>query len=122
MSPAMTQLLRNEARENRRFVWRAVNYLAREHGITQFIDVGSGLPTVRSTHQVAQEINPDARVVYVDNDPIVLSHGRALLAKNGNTRIVSADVRDPDSILNAEATRQLIDFSKPVAAVGRHRR
>jgi hypothetical protein len=117
MSPEMTGLLKNAAWENRRFVWRVVDYLARECGVTQFIDVGSGLPTVRSTHEVAQEINPDARVVYVDNDPIVLSHGQALLAKNGNTAVVSADVRDPESILNATETRQLIDFSKPVAVL-----
>ena len=117
MSPEMTKLLKNAAWENRRFVWRAVDYLARECGVTQFIDVGSGLPTVRSTHEVAQEINPDARVVYVDNDPIVLSHSQSLLAKNGNTAVVSADVRDPESILNATETRQLIDFSKPVAVL-----
>jgi S-adenosyl methyltransferase len=117
MSPQMTELLKNAAWENRRFVWRVVDYLARECGVTQFIDVGSGLPTVRSTHEVAQEINPDARVVYVDNDPIVLSHGQALLAKNGNTAVVSADVRDPESILNATEIRQLIDFSKPVAVL-----
>lgn len=117
MSPQMTVLLRSAAWENRRFVWRAVDYLARECGVTQFIDVGSGLPTVRSTHEVAQEVNPAARVVYVDNDPIVLSHGQALLAKNGNTAVVSADVRDPQSILNAAETRQLIDFSKPVAVL-----
>jgi hypothetical protein len=92
-----------------------VDYLARECGITQFIDVGSGLPTVRSTHEVAQETNPDARVVYVDNDPIVLSHGQALLAKNGNTAVVSADVREPERILEAPETRKLIDFSQPVA-------
>jgi hypothetical protein len=115
MSPRMTVLLRNAAWENRRFVWRAVDYLARECGVTQFIDVGSGLPTVRSTHEVAQEISPAARVVYVDNDPIVLSHGQALLAKNGNTAVVQADVRDPESILNAPGTRELIDFSEPVA-------
>src|SRR5215469_6213985 len=114
MSPEMTELLRNAAWENRRFVWRVVDYLAREHGITQFIDVGSGLPTVRSTHEVAQEINPDARVVYVDNDPIVLSHGQALLAKNGNTAIVEADVRDPAAILSAPETGALIDFTRPV--------
>jgi hypothetical protein len=117
MSPPMKVLLRNAAWENRRFVWRAVDYLARECGVTQFIDVGSGLPTVRSTHEVAQEVNPAARVVYVDNDPIVLSHGQALLAKNGNTAVVSADVRDPESILNAAETRELIDFSKPVAVL-----
>jgi S-adenosyl methyltransferase len=103
--------------ENRRFLWRTVDYLSRECGITQFIDVGSGLPTVRSTHEVAQDVNPDARVVYVDNDPIVLSHGQALLAKNGNTAIVEADARDPAGILEASQTKALIDFTQPVAVL-----
>jgi hypothetical protein len=115
MRPEVTQLLKKAAWENRRFMWRAVDYLARECGIAQFIDVGSGLPAVRSTHEVVQEVNPDARVVYVDNDPIVLSHGQALLAKNGNTAIVSADVRDPASVIDAPGTQRLIDFEKPVA-------
>lgn len=115
MGPKVTDLLRNAAWENRRFLWRAVDYLSGECGITQFIDVGSGLPTVRSTHEVAQDANPDARVVYVDNDPIVLSHGQALLAKNGNTAVVRADVRDPAGILEAPETQALIDFTKPVA-------
>ena len=114
MGPEVTGLLRDAAWENRRFLWRAVDYLARERGISQFIDVGSGLPTVRSTHEVAQDVNPDARVVYVDNDPIVISHGQALLTKNGNTAIVSADVRDPAGILEAPGTRELIDFGQPV--------
>jgi hypothetical protein len=114
MSPMVRELLQAGAWENRRFLWRAVDYLSRERGITQFIDAGSGLPTVRSTHEVAQEINPGARVVYADNDPIVLSHGQALLSKNGNTAIVEADVRDPASILDAPETERLIDFTKPV--------
>jgi S-adenosyl methyltransferase len=108
---------RDVAWENRRFLWRAVDYLSRECGITQFIDVGSGLPTVRSTHEVAQDVNPDARVVYVDNDPIVLSHGQALLAKNGSTAIVEADARDPAGILEAPETKALIDFTQPVAVL-----
>src|SRR5215470_12442083 len=117
INPKVRDTLRNAAWENRRFLWRAVDYLVRERGITQFIDVGSGLPTVRSTHEVAQEVNPDARVVYVDNDPIVLSHGQALLAKNGNTAIVAADARDPAGILEAPETMALIDFTKPVAVL-----
>jgi hypothetical protein len=117
MNPKIRDILRAGSWENRRFVWRAVEYLSRECGITQFIDVGSGLPTVRSTHEVAQDVNPDARVVYVDNDPIVLSHGQALLAKDGNTAIVEADARDPAGILEAPETRALIDFSKPVAVL-----
>jgi hypothetical protein len=115
IDPVVRDTLRNAAWENRRFLWRSVEYLARERGIAQFIDVGSGLPTVRSTHEVAQDINPDARVVYVDNDPIVLSHGQALLAKDGNTAIVQADLRDPAAILAARETETLIDFTQPVA-------
>lgn len=117
MRPEVTELLRNAAWENRRFLWRAVDYLVRERGVSQFIDVGSGLPTVRSTHEVAQDVNPDAHVVYVDNDPIVTSHGQALLTKNGKTAIVSADVRDPVGILEAPETQALIDFSQPVAVL-----
>ena len=115
MGPEVTQLLKNAAWENRRFLWRAVDHVSRQYGVSQFIDVGSGLPTVRSTHETAQAVNPDAKVVYVDNDPIVLSHGKALLAKNGSTGIVSADARDPAGILAAPQTRSLIDFSQPVA-------
>ncbi|HSZ40360.1 MAG TPA: SAM-dependent methyltransferase [Trebonia sp.] len=115
IEPRASNTLRNAAWENRRFLWRAVDYLARDRGITQFIDVGSGLPTRRNTHEVAQDVDPGARVVYVDNDPIVLSHGQALLAKNGNTAIVEADARDPAAIFAAPETRSLIDFSEPVA-------
>lgn len=117
MSPEIRTLLTDGSWENRRFVWRVVNYLVRERGITQFIDVGSGLPTVRSTHEVAQEINPEVRVVYVDNDPIVLSHGQALLSKNGNTAVVSADARRPDEILSSAEVGKLIDFNQPVAVL-----
>jgi hypothetical protein len=117
INPQVRETLRNAAWENRRFLWRAVDYLVKERGITQFIDIGSGLPTVRSTHEVAQDVNPAARVVYVDNDPIVLSHGRALLAKDGNTAIVKADVRDPSAILTAPEAEALIDFTKPVAVL-----
>jgi SAM-dependent methyltransferase len=102
------------AQENRRFLWRAVEYLAGECGVSQFIDVGAGLPTMRNTHEIAQAVNPGARVVYVDNDPIVLSHGRALLAEDGATAIVTADMREPDAILDAPKTKELIDFTRPV--------
>lgn len=101
--------------ENRKFLWRAVDYVARERGIGQFIDVGAGLPTVRNTHEIAQEINPDARVVYVDNDPIVISHGRALLATNDNTAMADADALNPASVFEAPEVRARIDFSQPVA-------
>jgi hypothetical protein len=115
IEPRASDTLRNAAWENRRFLWRTVDHLARDRGITQFIDVGSGLPTRRNTHEVAQDVDPSARVVYVDNDPIVLSHGQALLAKNGNTAIVEADARDTAAILAAPETESLVDFSQPVA-------
>jgi hypothetical protein len=105
------------AQENRRFLWRAVEYLAGPCGISQFIDVGAGLPTMRNTHEIAQAVNPGARVVYVDNDPIVLSHGRALLAADGATAIVTADMREPSAILDAPQTKDLIDFGQPVAVL-----
>jgi hypothetical protein len=103
------------AREQRRFLARSVRYLAAEAGIRQFLDIGTGLPVGISTHQVAQEIAPDSRVVYVDNDPLVLVHARALLvsAPDGMTSYVEADVRDTGEILE-EAARTL-DFGRPVA-------
>jgi hypothetical protein len=105
------------ARENRAFLGRAVDFLAEEAGVRQFIDNGSGLPTARNVHQVAQEANSDARVVYVDNDPAVLAYGRALLAENGNTTVLQADMAAPEEILQAPRTRELIDFDQPVAVL-----
>jgi hypothetical protein len=107
-------VVRGTALENRLFLRRAVKYLANECGIRQFLDLGSGLPTARNTHEIAREAQPGSRVVYVDIDPIVAVHGRALLAAD-NTRIVTADMRDPDAVLEHPATRELIDFSEPVA-------
>jgi SAM-dependent methyltransferase len=102
--------------ENRRFLQRSVRYLS-ELGIDQFIDIGTGLPTQGNVHEVAQQIIPDARVVYVDNDPIVLTHGRALLATNDTTTVITADMRDPEVILAHPELRALIDFSRPVAVL-----
>lgn len=104
-------------RANRSFLRRAVQYLAAEAGIRQFLDIGTGLPTAENTHQVAQAIAPESRVVYVDNDPIVLAHARALLtsAPDGATTFISADLGDTDAILR-EAARTL-DFSKPIAVM-----
>jgi hypothetical protein len=103
------------ARLSRKYLARAVHFLATEAGIRQFLDVGTGLPTADNTHEVAQRVAPDSRIVYVDNDPLVLVHARALLTSDpqGATAYVSADLREPDVIL-AEAGRTL-DFEKPVA-------
>jgi S-adenosyl methyltransferase len=103
------------AKANRTFLGRAVRFLAGEAGIRQFLDIGTGIPTAGNTHQVAQDVAPEARVVYVDYDPVVLAHARALLTSNeaGATRYIDADLRDTDTILSQ--ARQLLDFTKPVA-------
>ncbi|NIL43533.1 SAM-dependent methyltransferase [Salinispora arenicola] len=105
------------ARASRAFLTRAVRYLAGEAGIRQFLDVGTGLPTADNTHEVAQAVDPTSRIVYVDSDPLVLVHARALLtsAPEGRTDYVEADLRDPDRILQ-EAGRAL-DLSQPVALI-----
>jgi hypothetical protein len=109
--------VRTVARENRAFLGRAVRYLAREAGIRQFLDIGTGLPTVDNVHEVAQSVAPSARIVYVDNDPLVLAHARALLtsAPEGRTAYIHADLRDPGAILSDPATREVLDFSQPIA-------
>lgn len=106
------------ARQSRRFLIRVVRFLAAEAGIRQFIDVGTGLPTMQNTHEVAQKIAPESRIVYVDHDPMVLVHARALLVSStadGLTTYVHADYHDPEKIL-AEAAETL-DFSEPVAVL-----
>jgi hypothetical protein len=102
------------ARAVRHFLARAVHYLAGDVGIRQFLDIGTGLPTVDNTHEIAQRIAPETRIVYVDNDPLVLAHARALLTSTpgGATDYINADVRDPDRIL--EAAARTLDFSRPV--------
>lgn len=111
-------------RQNRLFLYRAVRYLTLEAGIRQFIDMGCGLPTDNNVHQVAQSIAPEARVVYVDIDPIVLVHGRALLADNDLTTVITADMRDQEEILQHPDVQRLIDFDEPVGvlflSVGHH--
>jgi hypothetical protein len=109
--------IRVGARENRKFLVRAVRYLAGEAGVRQFLDIGTGLPTAKNTHEVAQEVAPSARVVYVDNDPLVLAHARALLTSSpqGRTAYIDADLRDPAAILNDPVTREVLDFTQPVA-------
>lgn len=101
---------------NRQILGRGVRFMV-DQGITQFIDLGSGLPTVENTHQVAQRANPKSHVVYVDNDPMVLAHGRALLAENERTAVVTSDLRDPKAILADPAVHRLIDFDRPVGVM-----
>ena len=98
---------------NRGFHQRAARWLAQE-GITQFVDIGSGLPTVGNTHEVVQQISPGARVVYVDHDPLVIAHSSGLLTDPATARVVQADLRDPESVLKNPELRSLIDFSAPV--------
>ncbi|MBF9132621.1 SAM-dependent methyltransferase [Plantactinospora sp. S1510] len=105
------------ARNNRLFLYRVVRYLARDAGIRQFLDMGSGLPTQANVHQVAQQFQPDASVVYVDNDPIVLAYGRALLAEDQSTTVIAADMAETELILADPETQRLIDFSEPVAVL-----
>lgn len=106
------------ARQNRGFLQRAVRYLAAEAGIRQFIDVGTGLPTQGNVHEIAQQAAPDTQVVYVDNDPVVLAHARALLAHhNDNVAVVEGDLRLPGAILNHLDMTRLIDFTEPVAVL-----
>ncbi len=105
------------ARQNRAFMVRAIRHLAREAGIRQFLDIGTGIPTSPNVHEIAQAVTPQARVVYTDNDPIVLAHARALLASTpqGRTAYLDADLRDPQTILDAPELRETLDLSLPVA-------
>jgi hypothetical protein len=106
----------NGARLNRAALGRAVRYMASQ-GVAQFLDLGSGLPTVQNTHQIAQAVNPAARVVYVDNDPSVYLHGQALLADDASTTVVLADIATPDKLLAMEDVRGFLDFGKPVGLI-----
>ncbi|MGW7354872.1 SAM-dependent methyltransferase [Streptomyces sp. NPDC054784] len=104
------------ARQNRQFLYRLVRHLAREAGIRQFLDMGCGLPTNDNVHQVARRFTPDAHVVYVDIDPVVLTHGHARLAAD-TTSVITADMRDQESVLAHEDVARLIDFDEPVAVL-----
>jgi hypothetical protein len=108
--------VRITALENRRFLRRATTFLAGEVGIRQFLDIGTGLPTADNTHEVAQRIAPDARVVYVDNDPMVMAHARALLTSTpaGRTTYLEADLREPEAILAHPDLAATLDLTKPV--------
>ncbi|MFE9494010.1 SAM-dependent methyltransferase [Streptomyces collinus] len=113
----MFPVIRAVARADRDFLGRAVRFLAAERGLRQFLDVGTGLPTVDNTHEIAQRIAPESRIVYVDNDPIVLVHARSLLTSSpeGVTDYVDADVRDPDAIVRRAA--DTLDLDRPVAVM-----
>jgi hypothetical protein len=102
------------ARQNRQFLGRAVRFLA-DSGIRQFIDIGTGLPTQGNVHEIAQQVAPDARVCYVDNDSVVVAHAQALLVKDANTAAIGRDLRDPEQIISDPDLRALIDLDKPVA-------
>jgi hypothetical protein len=106
--------LADAAWANRAFHQRAAVWMAGSQGIGQFIDIGSGLPTQNNTHQAVQKVAPDARVVYVDHDPLVRVHANALLTGEGSTRVITADLRDPGVVLNDRQTGELIDFGQPV--------
>ena len=103
------------ARASRAFLARTVRYLAGEAGIRQFLDIGTGLPTADNTHEVAQAVRPEARIVYVDNDPLVLTHARALLTSTseGSTDYIDADLQEPEAIL--DGAREILDFQEPIA-------
>jgi hypothetical protein len=113
---ALTPDVVNAARANRAFLGRAVRTVS-ALGVSQFLDIGTGIPAAGNTHQVAQQADPSARVAYVDNDPIVLTHARALMSGSGHgaTTVTQADLRDPEAILAAPGVRDLLDFSRPIA-------
>ncbi|TNC26116.1 SAM-dependent methyltransferase [Amycolatopsis alkalitolerans] len=103
------------ATENRGFLIRACRFLALQTEVTQYLDLGSGLPTAENTHQVVQRIKPEAKVIYVDNDPVVLAHGRALLEENEQTHFVAEDIFQPEKVLENQLVRETFDFSEPIA-------
>ncbi|ALG08039.1 SAM-dependent methyltransferase [Kibdelosporangium phytohabitans] len=102
-------------RDNRDWLIRITRYLAGQVGVSQFLDLGSGLPTAENTHQIAQRVNPEATVVYVDNDPMVLAHGRALLEENDRTHFLSMDLTKPDEVFANPEVQRYLDFAEPVA-------
>jgi hypothetical protein len=105
------------AQTNRGFLWRAVEFLVREAGIRQFIDLGSGIPTLGNVHEVAQSAAPDCRIAYVDNDPVAVAHSQLLLEGNGRAATIEADLRDTGSVLTHPDVRGMIDFDTPMAVL-----
>src|SRR6201992_893936 len=112
---AVEPRIRAMARANRDFMGRAVRFLAAENGIRQFLDIGSGIPTARNVHEVAQETAPGSHVVYADVDETVVAHSKLLLKGQPTTAVIQADLRQPEKILADPTVRDLIDFSQPVA-------
>ena len=110
-------VVRGTVLQNRRFLARAVRYLAAERGIRQFLDIGTGLPTMNSVHEVTQSVAPGSLVAYVDNDPVVLAHARVMLKGLPGTIIAGHDLRDPAAITADPAIRSLLDFGQPVAVL-----
>jgi SAM-dependent methyltransferase len=105
------------ARANRAFLGRAVRWLVEEQGITQFLDIGSGIPTLGNVHEAAQEVDPRTRVMYVDIDPVAVEQSRSLLRGNPYARAVRGDLRDPEAIVSHEQVAQFFDFSRPIAVL-----
>jgi hypothetical protein len=110
-------VVRGTAQQNRRFLRRAVRYLARDAGIRQFLDIGTGLPTMGNVHEVAREVAPDSRVVCVDNDPVVISHAGDMLHGVDGTAIVGRDLRDPLAITGDPRVRSVLGFDEPIAVL-----
>ncbi|GAB3983809.1 SAM-dependent methyltransferase [Actinoallomurus acanthiterrae] len=105
--------LRELVKANRGFLTRAVRFIA-EQGVRQFVDLGAGIPTSPNVHEIAREVHPDACVLYVDHDPIVAAHSRALRADGGGVAVIEADIRDPDTVLSRIEDKGVIDFAEPV--------
>jgi len=116
MIATMTPNIGATMRANRAFLRRAVRFLV-DAGVRQFLDIGSGIPTVGNVHQVARDATPDARVVYVDVDPVAVTHSRAILRDDPQTAVLAADLRDPDRILDGVRATDLFDFDKPIAVL-----
>ncbi len=109
--------LRNAIWANRAFLRRVVKHLVAEYGVSQFLDLGSGVPTVGNVHEIAQESDPASRVLYVDIDPVAVAHGRSLLSEDPNAAVIHADLRHPEHVLGHPLAARLLDFSRPVAVL-----
>src|SRR5699024_11071872 len=109
--------VKDVARWNRTFLRQAVRYAAETAGITQFLDIGCGLPVTGAVHEVAREYQPDARVVYVDNEPVAVAQAEIMLQEDERATVIQGDIRSPDTILQAPATRELLDLDQPVCVL-----